>query len=105
MGENLAEDENGISGLSNLLLNSVEFCFTKQANLLEMEYDMKIAQCIVAMHNYMRLAILNTEDGTGGQVNLRMLNKQFCSQLPKSLGELSNFQFQVEENEVNFPGQ
>jgi hypothetical protein len=39
------EDEmvNNQLSLSHLFLSSIEFCFTKQANFLEMEYDLKIA--------------------------------------------------------------
>lgn len=89
--------------MSQLLLSSIEFCFTKQANLLEMEYDMKIAQCLVAMHNYVRLALLNFEEMSDNLVGLKMFNKAFCTQLPTSLKELSNFQFQEEEEEIKNP--
>jgi hypothetical protein len=36
--------------LPHLYMSSVEFCFNTQGTNLEIPYDMKIVQCILAMH-------------------------------------------------------
>jgi hypothetical protein len=45
----IQEDED----LSQLFLSSIEFCFDTQANSLNEAYDLKIAQCFIAMHKFM----------------------------------------------------
>lgn len=42
-----------MTNLPHLLLSSIEFCFSTQASELQMPYDLKIAQCLVGMHQFM----------------------------------------------------
>ena len=61
-----------ITSLPQLQLSSVEFCFDTQANELEMPYDLKIAQCYVAMHSFMQkeLMELRHREGNSNEAKL-----------------------------------
>jgi len=45
-----------------LYLSAIEFCFDTQASGLEVPYDLKIAQCIIAMHQFMQIEIFNIRE-------------------------------------------
>lgn len=52
-------DPSQATSLPQLLLSSVEFCFDTQAYQLEMPYDLKISQCLVAMHSFLQLELVD----------------------------------------------
>lgn len=45
------------SSLPHLFISSVEFCFNTQALNLSMAYDLKIAECVLAMHQFMQIEL------------------------------------------------
>ena len=42
--------------LPHLFLSSIEFCFDTQTDE-DLPYDLKIVQCVIAMHQYMQIQI------------------------------------------------
>ena len=53
-----------------------------------MPYDLKIAQCLIAMHQYMG-AHQYLRDKTS--IEQTKFDKEFCRDIPESLENLSNF--------------
>jgi len=51
-------NDSKVTTLPQLLLTSVESCFDTQANLLEIPYDLKIAQCYIGMHSMQQMELI-----------------------------------------------
>lgn len=99
-----------ITSLPRLQLASVEFCFDTQAKELEMPYDLKIAQCYVAMHSFLQMELveLRHRDASSAEAKLgsgagplgttllsmKQRDHQFCKDLPYSLQQLSEYVYE-----------
>jgi hypothetical protein len=53
------------------------------------------------MHNYMRLAVIHIDEADESPFELKIMNKVFCSKLPKSLQELSSYMYNKEEADAS----
>ena len=78
-----------------------------------MAYDLKIAECVLAMHQFMQIELfqlrqeestkmnsLNTlQNGNMLAISSAKFEKEFCRELPDSLVDLSNYIY--EDGELN----